>query len=252
MLLVLLAQLAPPSFQKFDRLQSSCTIKTEIKASNGKESSWTLALELTAETEKSEGGATTFDCGVSRLRIEGTLEGRRVDAEWSKGSGWKGDAKLAGLDRALEKGWKMTLAAGKGTSTGDGFLDLADVLPVFNPGALLGYPVPPPAGTVAAGKGWEVKGQVFPHAGGFGIKAAALFDYAEGDAAKLSARLSFGRAETEIPIEGASNVKGDGYASMEIDTKRGRPKKGASSAKLAIAQGGLRKEITQVVEFEMK
>jgi hypothetical protein len=252
LLALILAQVGPPSFQKFDRLQAACVIKTEVKASNGKDSSYTLTLEVVAETEKSDAGSTSFDCGVSALRIEGTLDGRKVDAAWSKGGGWKGDGKIAGVDRPLEKGWKMTLAAGKGTSIGDGYLELGDLLPVFNPGALLGYSVPPPAAPVASGKTWDVKGQTFPHAGGFGLRAAAAFDFAEGDAARLSARLTFGKADTEIPIEGAANVKGDGYASLTYDVKKGRPVKGASSAKLVLSQGGLKKEITQVVEFEMR
>ena len=250
--LLALAQLAPPAFQKFDRLQSSCTIKTEIKASNGKDSAWTLSLDLTAEAEKSEGAATTFDCGLSRLRVEGTLDGRRVDADWSKGSGWKGDAKVAGIEKALDKGWKMTLEPGKGTSVGDGFLDLADVLPVFNPGALLGYPVPPPPGPVAVEKGWPGKSQSFPHAGGYAIRATGFYDFSDGALAKVSGVLVFGKADTEIPIEGAVNVKGNGIASMELDVKTGRPRKGASSAKISITQGGLKKEVSQIVEFEMK
>src|SRR5687768_12057699 len=107
MLLALALQLAPPTFQKFDRLQASCVIKTEVKSSNGKDSSYTLTLDVVAETEKSEDGTATFDCGVSRLRVQGTLDGRRVDSEWIKGGGWRGEGKVAGVDRPLEKGWKM-------------------------------------------------------------------------------------------------------------------------------------------------
>lgn len=248
MLLALALQLAPPAFQKFDRLQASCVIKTEIKASNGRDSSYTLTLELAAEAES----AASFDCGVSKLRVEGTLDGRRVDCEWSKGGGWRGEGKVPNVDRALEKGWKMSLTPGKGVSIGDGYLLLGDALPVFNPGVLLGYPVPPPAAPVAAGKTWEVKGQSFDFAGGFGVNARASFDFAEGDEAKVSARLAFARAESEVPIDGASNVKGDGYASLTYDLKKGRPLKGASSAKLILSQGGLKKEVSQVVEFEMR
>jgi hypothetical protein len=255
LLALLLAQGAVdlrPAFQKFDRLQSTCTIRTEVKASNGRESAYTLTLELAAETEKSEGGATTFDCGVSRLRIEGTLDGRKLDADWSKGSGWRGDAKVAGIERPLEKGWKMTLAAGKGTSTGDAFLEFGDLLPVLNPGALLGYPVPPPAEPVAVEKGWPAKPVVHAHMGGYSLKVAGFFDYSDGAAGKLSGVLSFGRAETEVPVDGAANVKGSGLASMEIDMKTKRPKKGASSAKLVVTQGGLKRELSQVIEFEMR
>lgn len=255
LLLALLAQAAVelrPTFQKFDRLSSSCTIRTEIKSSNGRDSTYVLSLEFAAEVEKSEGGSATFDCGLSRLRIEGTLDGRKVDVEWAKSGGWKGDGKLAGIDRALEKGWKMTLEAGKGTSIGDGYLELGDLLPLLNPGVLLGFPVPPPAAAVAPGKGWEVKGQTYPHAGGFGVGAAALLDVLEGDTARLSARLRVGKAEVEVPIEGAMNVKGDGFASMTYDVKKGRPLKGATSVKVAVGQGGLKKEISQVVEFEMR
>lgn len=252
MLLALLLQVAPPAFQKFDRLQTACVVKTEIKASNGKDSAYTLHLELSAEAEKSENGVSVFDCGVSKLRIEGTLDGRRIDAEWSKGGGWKGDGKVPGVDRALEKGWKMTLAPGKGVALGDGYLELGDVLPIFNPGALLGYSVPPPSGAVASGKNWELKAQTYAHAGGFSLRADAAFDFEEAGAAKLSARLKFGRVESEVPIDGAPNVKGDGFASLTYDAKKGRPVKGASSAKLQLSQGGLKKEISQVVEFEAR
>lgn len=252
MLLALLLQVAPPTFQKFDRLQTACVVKTEIKASNGKDSAYTLHLELAAETEKSENGVTVFDCGVSKLRIEGTLDGRRIDAEWSKGGGWKGDGKIAGVDRPLEKGWKMTLTPGKGVVVGDGYLELGDVLPIFNPAALLGYSVPPPATAVASGKSWDLKGQAFAHAGGFSVQAAAAFDFEEAGAAKLSARLKYARMEAEVPIEGQANVKGEGFASLTYDVKKGRPLKGASSAKLQLSQGGLRREISQVVEFEAR
>jgi hypothetical protein len=247
-----LPQIAPPAFQKFDRLQTACVIKTEIKSSNGKDSAYTLHLELAAETEKSENGATVFDCGVSKLRIEGTLDGRRIDAEWSKGGGWRGDGKVPGVDRPLEKGWKMTLTPGKGVVVGDGYLELGDVLPIFNPGTLLGYSVPPPSTPVASGKNWELKGQTYAHAGGFSLQALAAFDFEEAGAAKLSARLKFGRMEADVPIEGASNVKGDGFASLTYDAKKGRPVKGASSAKLQLSQGGLKRDVSQVVEFEAR
>jgi hypothetical protein len=169
---LLLAQAAvdlKPSFQKFDRLQSACTIKTKVTSSNGRDSDYTVTLELVAEAETSDAAGTTFDCGVSKLRIEGTLDGRKVSLDWIKGSGWKGEGKVAGVDRSLEKGWKMTLAPGKGTSVGDAYLELGDLLPVLNPGALLGYPVPPPAEPVAVEKGWPGKPVTYGHAEGGGL-----------------------------------------------------------------------------------
>ena len=255
LLAILLAQGAidlKPTFQKFDRLTSACTIRTEVKASNGKDSTYTLTLELTAEAETSDAAGTTFDCGVSKLRIEGTLDGRKVNADWIKGSGWKGEGKVAGIDRPLEKGWKMTLAAGKGTSVGDAYLELGDLLPVLNPGALLGYPVPPPAEPVPVEKGWPAKGLTYAHAGGYTLKITGFLDYADDAVGKLSGVLAFGRAETEVPVDGAANVKGGGLASVELDRKTKRPRKGASSARLSMSQGGLKKDISQVVEFEMK
>jgi len=50
LLALVLAQVAPPTFQKFDRLQAACVIKTEVKSSNGRDSSYTLTLDVVAET----------------------------------------------------------------------------------------------------------------------------------------------------------------------------------------------------------
>lgn len=241
-----------PAFQKFDRLQAACTIRTKVTSSNGKDSEHTVTLEVTAEAEATEKGATTFDCGVSRLGLRGTLDGRKVDADWIKGSGWKGEGKVPGIDRPLEKGWKMTLAPGRMTAVGDGFLEVGDVLTVLNPGALIGYPVPPPAEPVAVEKGWPVKAHAYAHAGGFALRTSGYFDFSDGAVGKVSGVFTLGRPETEVPVDGAVNVKGSGLGSLELDLKTKRPRRGACSLGATIGQGGLKREIKQVVEFEMR
>ncbi len=238
-----------PKFGKFDRIGVGCTVTTELKSSNGRDSKYTLQLELTAEVEKAEGEEAVFDCGVTSLRISGTLEGRPVDGIWRKGS--SPDRRIPGVEKAIEKGWKATLSP-KGLSIGDGMVEFGDSLPIFNPGALLGLSVPLPFGTVAEGKGWEVKDQAYSYFGGFAFKAAASLNVLEKDTAKLSAKLTFSRAESEVPIEGGINVKGDGYASLEYDVKAGRPVKGATSVRLSLGQGGLKREVSQVIEFEVR
>ena len=40
-----------PRFQKFDRLEVSCTVKTEIKASNGRDSKLEVELLVVSEAE---------------------------------------------------------------------------------------------------------------------------------------------------------------------------------------------------------
>ena len=238
-----------PKFQKFDRIGVGCTVTTEIKSSNGRDSKYTLDLELTAEAEKAEGETVVFDCGVTSLKISGTLDGKTVDGIWRKGS--SPDRKIPGVERAIEKGWKTTLSK-KGVSVGDAMVEFGDALPIFNPGVFLGLSVPLPFDAVAEGKGWEVKDQAYSYFGGFGIKSAASLNVLEKDTAKLSARLVFSRAETEVPVDGVVNVKGDGYASLEYDLKSGRPVKGATSAKISMTQGGLKREVTQVIEFEVR
>lgn len=238
-----------PKFQKFDRIGVGCTITTEIKSSNNRDSKHVMELELTAEVEKAEGETAVFDCGVTSLKISGILDGKPVDGIWRKGS--SPDRKIPGVEKAIEKGWKVTLSK-KGVSLGDTMVEFGDALPIFNPGVLLGLSVPLPFDQVAEGKGWEVKDQAFTYFGGFGFKAAASLNVVEKDRAKISAKLTFNRAENEIPVDGVVNVKGDGYASLEYDLKSGRPVKGATSVRLSTGQGGLKREVTQVIEFEVR
>jgi hypothetical protein len=240
-----------PRFQKFDRLEVACTVKTEIKASNGRDTKLEAELVVVSEAEKGEGDTATFDVGVSRLRLSGTHEGRKVDAEWSKSGASRGELPR-GLAKALEKGWKMTLAGKDGIRIGEGHLEIGDALPVFNPGVLLGLPVPPPFAAVAPGKSWESKTASFPHFGTFGLRATGTFDLLEGDSARLSARLAFMNAASDAPDDFAASVKGDGFASLEYDVKKGRPVKGATAVKLVASQGGLKREVSQVVEFEVR
>jgi hypothetical protein len=240
-----------PRFQKFDRVEVTCTVRTEIKSSNGRDSKYEIEMSVSAEAEKADADGVVFDCGVARLRLTGTYEGRKVDAEWSKGGGGRSELP-AGLAKALEKGWKMTLAGKKGIQVGEGFLAVGDAMPVFNPGVLLGFPVPPPFGPAAPDKPWEVQGLTYPHFGTYGLRAVARLDYVEGDIAKLSAKLKFQNAADEEAGEFAAGVKGEGFSSLEYDVKRGRPVKGATSAKLVASQGGLKREVSQVVEFEVR
>lgn len=240
-----------PAFRKFERLQLGCTLTTEVKSSNGRDSKLTARLELSAEVESSEGRTTVFDCGLASMVLEGTLDGKKVDVEWRKGGTPRGEPPAA-LARALEKGWKMTLAGGDGIREGEGFRELGDVLTVLNPAALLGFPVPPSFSTLKLGKGWEVKPVDFRHLGGYSLHYAAGLDFVEGDVARLSAKLVFAPAQGEAELEGASTVKGEGFASMEYDVKKGRPIRGASSGKVLAVQGGFRREIEQVLEFQLR
>lgn len=240
-----------PAFRKFERIQLGCTITTEVKASNGRDSKLTARLELSAECESAEGRTAVFDCGVSSLALEGTLDGRKVDVEWRKGGATRGELPSS-LARPLEKGWKMTIDGAAGIRVGEGFHDLGDALAVLNPAALLGFPVPPSYASHKLGKGWEVKAVDVPHLGGFSARYAAGLDFVEGDVAKLSAKIVFGAPQGEAALEGASTVKGEGFASMDYDVKKGRPLRGASSGKVLAAQGGFKREIDQVIEFQVR
>ena len=239
-----------PKFQKFDKISVGCKVQTEVKASNGRDSKYELDLEFSAEVDKAEGESAEFDCGVNLLRIKGTLDGKPVDYEWRKGGQEKG-SKIASIQKGLEKGWKVTLGK-KGISVNDSANEFGDVLPILNPGIFLGFSVPPPFDAVAVGKGWDLKGQAFPLFNGFSVRHQAELDLVKGDTAKVSARLSYSKAESEIPIEGVVNVKGEGNASMEYDLKAGRPVKGATSLSLSATMGGLKRDVTQVIEFEVR
>jgi hypothetical protein len=240
-----------PKYQKFDRVVVACVIQTEVKSSTGKDSKYKLEVDFSSEAEKAEGEAAVFDCGPTSLRLAGTLDGRPVNYEWRKGGAERGD-KVAAIQKALQKGWKVTLAGKKGYSVGDTAGEFCDTLPLFNPGIFLGYSVPPPYDLVAVGKGWELKDLACPYFGGFSLRHAASLNDISGETAKVSSRLVFAKAETEIPIEGVVNVKGDGDASLEYDLKSGRPVRGATSLRFTSLMGGLRREATQVIEFEVR
>jgi hypothetical protein len=240
-----------PKFQKFDRVAVSCTVQTEVKSSNGRDSKYSLELALTAEAEKVDGEAVVFDCGVSSLKIAGRLDGRTVNFEWSKAGTERGE-RIASIQKALEKGWKFVLAGKKGFSVTDTASELGDTLPLFNPGVFLGLSAPLPDGPVEVGKGWEVKDLGFPYFGGFTVRYAASLDLVKGDTAKISSRLFFNRPESEVPVEGVVNVKGDGDASLEYDLRSGRPNRGATALKLTSQMGGLKRDVSQVIEFEVR
>lgn len=240
-----------PAFKKFERIQLGCTLTTEVKSSNGRDSKVTARLEVAAEVEASEGRTTVLDCGLTSLVMEGTLDGRKIDVEWRKGGTVRGEPPAA-LARALEKGWKMTLDGGQGIRAGEGFREVGDVLTVLNPAALIGFAVPPSYATLKLGKGWEVKPPDFQHLGGYAVRYAASLDFVEGDVARLSAKLVFSPPKAEAELEGASSVKGEGFASMEYDVKKGRPVRGATSAKVLAVQGGFKREIEQVLEFQVR
>lgn len=239
-----------PKFQKFDKVSVGCKVQTEIKSSNGRDSKYSLELELSAEVEKVEGETAEFDCGVTLLRIHGTLDGKAVDYEWRKGGTEKG-AKIAAIQKGLEKGWKVTLGK-QGIAVNDQANELCDAVPLFNPGVFLGLSTPLPFDAVAVGKGWEVKDQAYPFFNGFTLRYSAALNHVASDTAKISAHLVYSKAESEVPIEGVVNVKGEGDASLEYDVKAGRPVKGATSLKLSATMGGLKREVTQVIEFEAR
>lgn len=240
-----------PQAQKFDRLALAFRGQTDIKSSNGRDSRYTFEMDCTAEVDKAEGGSVTYDCGVARLKIAGTHDGKPVDFEWNK-DGTERGGKIAGLAEALKKGWKITATPGKGFTVSEAAGALGDLVPNFNPGSFVGLPVALPAGPVAIGKGWEVKGPAVPYFNGFGLACKASLNQVGKDVARLSGRLLLTSPESEVPIEGALQVKGDGYASLEFDLKSGRPVKGAHTVKLTSQQGGLRREVSQTLEFEVR
>jgi hypothetical protein len=237
-----------PIFKKFDRVVVACTVQTEIKSSDGRDSKYKLELEVEAEVEKGEGDRAVFHCEVASAKLSGRVNGKAADGDWKKG----GEAKLGGFEKALGKGWKLTLDGKKGFSMGDDAVELGDALPLFNPGVFAGFSVPLPYGPAAAGEKWEVKDQTFPHFYGFTVKFAAQLNQVKDGTARISASLAYAKPQTEVPIEGAVNVKGEGDASLDYDVKSGRPLRGATSLRLTSAQGGLRREVSQVIEFEVK
>lgn len=242
-----------PAFRKFDRVVVSCTVKTEITASNGKNSKYELKINFSSEVEKAEGQKAIFDCGVSYLKITGTLRGKPVDYEWSR-SGREEGRPVAALRGALKKGWKVTLDGAKGFSVDDAALALNDQVPLLNPGIFLGLSVPLPYGSVDLGSTWKVKGLKFGYFSGFGLdySGSLLFVDEEKNLAKISGDLRFVKAEDEVPIAGAVNFRGRGSAMLEYDLKTGRPLRGATAIRAHVAQGGFKRDVRQVIEFEVR
>jgi len=146
-----------PKFEKVDTIVVSMKAQTEIKSSTGKDSKYELEMELSSEVEKVVAGMAHFTCSVTRLKVIGTLDGRPVEWEWSKGVSQKG-AKIESVLKTIEKGWKATIGR-KGVGLNDAAGGLFDTLPLFNPPVVLGFSVPLPFETIGMGKGWEVKDQ---------------------------------------------------------------------------------------------
>jgi hypothetical protein len=239
-----------PKFQKVDTIIVACKAQTEVKSSTGKDSKYTLELELSSEVEKVEGDAAQFACTVTRLKVSGRLDGSPVNYEWKKGGETTGAA-IESIQKSLDKGWKATVSR-KGISFNEGLYALGDTLPLFNPAVILGFCVPLPFEAVASGRGWEMKDQNHSFFGGFGVKYSATLNRVESDTASISARLVFSKADDEIPIETPGGVKGEGSATLDYDLKSGHPVKGTTSIRLTSTTGGQKREITQSLEFEAR
>ena len=240
-----------PSFRKFDRVGITCTVKTEITSSTGQHSKYTLELDVTSEANEGTGDTAVFACVVNGVKLTGTVDGRPVDYEWSRRGGGRGSGP-PGLEKALEKGWKLTLSGAKGFSVDDAVLAFGDALPIFNPGIFIGFAVPLPYGPVAEEGTWKVKGLKFPYFSGFGLEASGTLDLVRKDVALISGKLKFTRPDTAVPVVGAVNVRGEGDASMEYDVKTGRPMKGATALRLHVAQGGLKRDVKQIIQYEVR
>ena len=240
-----------PAFRKFDRLGISCTVKTEITSSTGRNSNYELELDLSSEVDEGKGDTAVFSCVVNGVRLKGTVDGREVDYDWSKRGGGRGTGPR-GLEKALKQGWKLTLSGAKGFSVDDSVLMFGDALPIYNPGIFIGFAVPLPFGPVAEEGTWEVEGLRFPYSAGFGLNVTGTLELVKKDLALISGKLKFTKPRTEVPIEGIVNVRGEGVASMEYDFKAGRPKKGATSLKVYVAQGGLKRHVKQVIKYEVR
>ncbi len=257
-LLILAAVLLPQgrvefktSFQRFDTLAIRCVVQSEVTSSDGKDSRYAIEADLSAEVDKSEAGVTTFDCGVSALKLSGTFEGKKVDCEWRKDGSGRGDMDEK-LRQALEKGWKMTLEAGKGFAVVKGGVEFCDRLPILNPGVFLGLSAPLPAGEVAVGGKWEVDNLVFPYFNSFLLKYQSVLERVEKDTARVRSGLAFRSPEGEDVAEGVVDVKGEGESTLEFDLKAGRPRKGSSMIRLTSAQGSLKRQVVQSINIEVK
>lgn len=239
-----------PVYQKFDQVVVRCTVRTEVTSSNGRHSKYVMEAEFSSEVDRVEDGAAVFGSGVRHVKVTGTVDGREIEYEWRKGAAERGTAP-GDFKQAFDKGWSVTLTDG-GVAMSDAALALHDALPVFNPGVLLGLAVPPPAGKVKEGGRWEVPARRYPFFSGFSLGYAASLDLVNDGVATVSAQLAYARSKDEVPIAGGVNVRGKGFASMEYDLKAGRPKSGASSLTVHFGQGGLKRDVKQVIEYEVR
>ena len=240
-----------PSFKKFDKMGIKCKIKTEIKSSTGRNSKYELELDLVAEVDEGTGDKATFSCTINGLKIKGLVNGKDVDYDWSKRRGGRGTAPRR-LEQSLKQGWKLKLKGSKGFEIDDGILGFGDVLTIYNPAIFMGMSVPLPYRSVTDGTSWKMEDHRFSYGTGFGYSMEGKLDFTREGMAFITGKMKLTKPEDEVPVEGSINVKGEGFASMEYDLKKGRPKKGATSIKVRIAQGGLKQDVIQIIEFEVR
>ncbi len=227
--------------QRFDRFTVKLEIQTEISSSDGRDSKHATELEITYECDKADGAALLLDGYVQFAKAAGTARGRDFSYEWKKG----GTAKITGQKHAahahLEKAFKVKLD-NRGAISDTGLTEYLDAFPVLNPQALLGLPCP-----LGSGATWKSARAKHDYFGGFAVEAAG-----KADGAALSAKLAYASPDTEVPVEGMINVKGDAEATGEFDAKTKRPVKGECTVKLTSAQGGLRREVTQRIVWTVR
>lgn len=237
--------------KKFDGYGVALRTTTKAESSDGRSYDYTFSAEFRYETEKSEGGVIHMNAGLRWLKASGTWRGREFTYDWTREKGAKSTGfKLPdAVATVCEKGFKIRLGERGALLGTDGLTDFLEVFPVWNPQALVGLATPfDPEGKLV----WKSKGNAYECCGRFQGDFQSAVGLAKDDQVTLSTMVKLKPVDSEVPIEGAMTVAGEGEGKAVFDVKAKRPVSGDFTAKVHVAQGGWKRDYEQSGTFEVK
>ncbi len=233
-------------YEQYDRLKIEIKSTTEVTASDGLDSKHTVELDISYECASVDKGVITFDGEVLSAKVAGTMRNREFTFTWKKGAGRKATGREFEAFDSLEKPFKLK-AQMNGMVVTPGLGAFYDLFPIFSPSALIGLATP-----LGKGRTWKTDQRRYELFSGFTIGYGGAAGAAADEKIPLTGSMTFASPETEVPIEGMVQVKGSGTATSDFHTKKQRGGSGKATISLSSDQGGLKRAITQSLEWKVK
>ncbi len=237
-LLLAAALLQDPALkvERHDAWTVSYAQETTVESSDGRATAHSVAFQVAWTVESVEGGTIRLNGALRSVKASGKVRDQAFKYEWTKGGVPKSEGAAAAVFAPLhEKGFHLKVSTAGAVLGHEGLGDYLEQFPAWNPSALLGLAGPvTPAGKLT-----------YDFALGFAL------EYVPGGAgAKRTAKLAFSKRADE---DMAPRVSGEGTAEGGFDAAKGRPSgSGSGSLKVAVQQGGLKKDVAQACTFKVE